>query len=802
MPERTLDWAAKGEYKGAFSPLSHYLGYEGRCALPSNFDSQYCYSIRRTLASLIQLGISGYMAINKQIHQQDPEKWIAAGCPLPTMMGIERRKGKNVPAITKYLVELDGAIFKAYEQFKERWALYDCYVSPDPVQLHDPSAIDIPFIVKTPDLDVLEKETQERIEIDLNKKKSQQYFAVGEWNLSKICREQLLYKAPIPTPLEEGSYACAAIKKAKAKNLDIEETLHEQYPTLLSDIFSTYFVEVIDKKSEKIAHEFDEEEGVKKLNKWFAKKNLKQLKIGVVICSRQFPGMHNIIDGLLRFTDNHGFVQLFGFINGTKGFFNWDHVVITEENFKYFRNQGGCDFLGRSSDNIKTDEEMKAARTTCKKLSLDGLILIGATHTLTDTAHITDYYLKEKVPTRVICIPATIYGNANHGYVESTVGFDSASKLYSQLIGNMMTDAASAVKYWYFMRLMGRDPSHLTVESALQTGSNLVVVSEQCAKDAETLPALVMRICDLITARFEEGKAFGTILVPDGLLSHLSHYSLLIQELNNAFTSCKTYEEIKELEHKLTQSDAWSLKILSPWSLAVYQTLPDFIKKQLSISKKMIGRFDIYSIQTDRLLSFLVDEELKKRRKEGKGKVPFSLVSHFFGYQGRGSTPSLFDASLASAYGFTAGILIQNNLTGMWVTARGLSSDPSDWKVGGVPIVAMMRKKNKSSVYGLDKVMVPSEEVDLEGGVYQKVKVSSKRWELNDRYMNPGPMQLFGENSYRINDTVFYGNYKYSTLVSLIKDLCNLVQRRCMFADDTGILTAAIASLKGIKDTI
>ena len=790
--------AAKGEYKGSFSPQSHYFGYEGRCALPSNFDAQYCYSIGRTSASLIQLGLSGYMAINRKVDEQDPEKWIAAGCPLPTMMGLERRKGKNVPVITKYVVELDGPMFKAYEQFKDRWALYDWYLSPGPIQLHDPSAIDVPFIVKLPDLEVIERETQERIEIDKKRDKANQYFAIGECNLSKASKELSNIIVPIPTTLEEGNYAWVAIRKAKALNIDIEETLHEQYPLLWNDAFATHFVEIVDKKVERIAHEFDDEEGVKLLNKCFAKKNLKQLKIGIVIWGRQAPGMHNIIDGLLRFADNHGFVQLIGFINGTTGFYKGDHIIITKENFKLFRNQGGWDFLGRSADEIKSDEQQKQAKTTWKKLSLDGLVLVGATHTMTDAAHLTDYFLKEKISTRVISIPATIYGNINHGYVEATVGFDSASKLYSQLIGNMMTDAASAVKYWYFMRLMGGDPSHLAVESSLQTGPNWVVVSEQCAKDSETLPALVCRIWDLITARYEEGKAFGTIIVPDGLLSHLSHYHLLIQELNNAFSSCKTYEEIEDLEHKLTQPDALSSKILSPWSLAVYQTLPDFIKKQLSISRKMSKKFDIYAIQTEKLLSYLVDEELKKRKKEGKGKVPFSPVTHFFGYQGRGSTPSLFDASLASTYGFTAGVLVQNGLTGLCVTARGLASDPTDWKIGGVPLVAMMKKKNKSSVYGKDQVMIRSEEVDLEGGAYQKIKVSSKRWEINDRYMNPGPMQLFGENSHRVNDTVFHGNLKYSSQVTMIKDLCNLIQRRLTFADDTGVPSKIYPGLSGV----
>lgn len=718
------------------------------------------------------------------------------------MMGVERRKGKNKPVITKYVVELDGAMFKAYERFKDRWALYDCYVSPGPIQLHDPSSIDVPFLVKNPDIELLEKETTERIEIDKNRDTADQYFAIGACNLSMTAKELMNAKIDIPTHLEEGSYTCAAIKKAEAKNLDVEQTLHEQYPNLWTNVYSSHFVEIIDKKNEKITHEIQDQEGVHKLNKQFGKKNLKHLKIGVCICGRQAPGMHNVIDGLLRFAKTHGYVQLIGFINGTLGLFKGDHITITEDNFKLFRNQGGCEFLGRSVDQIKTKEHQEATLETCKKLALDGLVLVGASHSLTDAAHLTDYFLREKIPTRIIGVPVTIYGNIGHGYVESSVGFDSASKLYSQLIGNMMTDAASAVKYWYLMRLMGGDPSHLAVESALQTGPNMVIISEQSAKDGETLHGIVNRICDLITLRHDEGKSFGTILIPDGLLAHLSHYNLLIQELNAGFAHCKTFEEIEELEHKLNTPEAASSEILSPWSLSVYNTLPDFIKKQLSITRIVHGSFELSQIQTEKLLSYLIEQELKSRRKAGKGKVPFSPVTHFFGYQGRGSLPSLFDCSLASTYGFTAGILIQNNLTGMCVTARGLASNPADWKVGGVPLISMMTKKNKSSVYGKDQVMVPSEEVDLNGGTYLKTKVKAKVWELNDRYINPGPMQLLGENSHRVNDTAFHGNKRYSEQVSVIKDLCNLLQRKCTFADDTGILTAAIACLKGIKDTI
>lgn len=796
LEERTT----KGEYKGTFAPQSHYFGYEGRCAIPSNFDTQYCYSIGRTAASLISMDYSGYMAINKNLQDQDPEKWISAGCPLPTMMGLERRKGKDKPVITKYVVELDGAMYKAYLQFKDRWSLYDCNVSPGPIQLHDPSSIDVPFLVKAPDLDVLEKETEERIQIEKNQNNTQ-YFSLSECNLSKSSRTLIGHKAPIPSILEDGTYACVAVKKAQAHNLDVHETLHDQYPDLSNDVYANHFVEIVDKKAEKLHNRIHVDDSVEKLNEEFAQIGNKKIKIGVVICGRQAPGMHNIIDGLLRFSENYGNCELIGFTNGTLGFFKGEHIVISEDNFKYFRNQGGCDFLGRSADKLRTAEHHKSAKETCNKMNLDGLVLVGATHSLTDAAHLTDYFLKEKVSTRVIGIPATLYGNVNHKYVETTVGFDTATKLYSQLIGNIMTDAASAVKYWYLIRLMGGDSSHLALESSLQTGPNTVLISEQCAKDAETLPAIVNRICDLITKRHEEGKNFGTLLIPDGLLAHLPHYNILIDELNQVYSNCKSYEEIEELEHKLLHSESTE-GILSPWSASVYNVLPDFTKKQICVTRKMQGNVELSHIQTEKMLSYFIEQELKKRQKEGQKKVPFSPVTHFFGYQGRGSMPSMFDNSLGSSYGYTAGVLIQHQLTGMCVTARGLVSDPADWKVGGVPFIAMMRKKNKSSVYGRDQVMIQSEEVDLEGDVYQKAKVESKAWEMYDRFINPGPIQLFGEGKDRVNETIYLSNKKYSSQVSMIKDLCNLIQRRCTFSDDPGVLAAAIASLNGVQDII
>jgi diphosphate--fructose-6-phosphate 1-phosphotransferase len=211
---------------------------------------------------------------------------------------------------------------------------------------------------------------------------------------------------------------------------------------------------------------------------------------------------------------------------------------VTEDNFEPYRNQGGFTFLGRSADQIRSPTQLNSSVEVCQKLNLDGLILVGATHTLTDAAHLTEHFILNEVKTAVIAVPATIDGNVETKYSNLAIGFDTASKIYSQLIGNIMTDAASAIKYWYFIRLMGRDPSHLVLECSLQTHPNVVLISEDSAARGETLPEIVEMICDVICDRAAKGKNFGTILIPEGLLSHLPHYKQLIEELNEVFKGC------------------------------------------------------------------------------------------------------------------------------------------------------------------------------------------------------------------------------------------------------------------------
>jgi diphosphate--fructose-6-phosphate 1-phosphotransferase len=255
----------------------------------------------------------------------------------------------------------------------------------------------------------------------------------------------------------------------------------------------------------------------------------------VIYLGRQAPGGNNIVDGLLRYQNKRAHVKLVGFMNGVTGLMKEDTIEITEESFKPFRNLGGVDYLGRSHDQLRTPDQQAKAAEVCKKLGLTGLVLVGATHTLTDAALLSEYFLANGVDTRVVAIPATVDGNIRHNYVSSAIGFDTASKVYSQLVGNMLTDSASAIKYWYFIRLMGKDPSHLAVECAMQTHPNMVIVSEECAQRGETLYDIVNRICDLVVERSKRDKNYGCILIPEGLLNHVSAYKNLIDDLNRMF---------------------------------------------------------------------------------------------------------------------------------------------------------------------------------------------------------------------------------------------------------------------------
>ena len=291
----------------------------------------------------------------------------------------------------------------------------------------------------------------------------------------------------------------------------------------------------------------EQEGGVEKLNAEFSSLcSNNKCKIALLMLGNPAPGGNNILDGLLKYKAYRKDATLVGYWNGVEGIKEDTLVEITEESFAPYRNLGGYDYLGQSTERLRSDS-YDVVIESCRKHELTGLIIVGATHSMTDTIGLAEELLKQKVPTGVVAIPATLDGNIRHAFFQCSLGFDTASKVYSQLIGNMLTDSASAIKYWYFIRLMGKNPSHLALECALKTHPNMVLISEECALQGETLPDIISRIADLVVERAAEGKNFGTVLIPEGLLSHISAFKHLMAELNSLLVQCKSDEEKEKL---------------------------------------------------------------------------------------------------------------------------------------------------------------------------------------------------------------------------------------------------------------
>jgi len=266
---------------------------------------------------------------------------------------------------------------------------------------------------------------------------------------------------------------------------------------------------------------------------------------------RQAPGGNNIIDGLLRFQAQRENVTLYGFINGVEGLLGEDFEIMTRENFAPYLNLGGYDYIGRGSDRLSEEGQKAKTLEVCKKLGLTGLILVGATANMSESAYLAEYFLANDCQTKVVMVPATVDGNIHHEYFQTSIGFDTASKVYAQLIGNMLTDSASAIKYWYFIRLMGKEPSHLALECALKTQPNMVIVSEECQDRRQNLNDIVNNICDAICMRADDGKNYGCVLIPEGLLSYVASFNILIKELNQLFLEAKSAEDTAKLQAKL-----------------------------------------------------------------------------------------------------------------------------------------------------------------------------------------------------------------------------------------------------------
>jgi pyrophosphate--fructose-6-phosphate 1-phosphotransferase len=468
---------------------------------------------------------------------------------------------------------------------------------------------------------------------------------------------------------------------------------------------------------------------------------VKPLKVGVILSGGQAPGGHNVITGLwdaLKKMNPHA--QLIGFLNGPSGIIQNKFIDLTEEIIAPYRNQGGFDLIGSGRTKIQTPGQFEAVGQTLKVHGLDGLVIIGGDDSNTNAAFLAEFCQQRGLPTRIIGVPKTIDGDLKNTFIEISFGFDTASKIYSEIIGNLSRDALSAKKYYFFIKMMGRSASHITLECALQTRVNLALIGEEVAYRKQTLRDVVEHVADLVCERAQKDKDFGVILVPEGLLEFIPECQEMIQELNTLLISHPPLA--KQLEQATSSSRLDLIKrSLNQKAAECFSLLPEEIQKQLLLDRDPHGNIQLSKIETERLLITLVERELTHRKQQGTYIGKFNPQPLFCGYEGRSGLPSNFDCQYCYALGHVAALLIRDGATGYMCCLTNLTQPIEKWEVYGVPIVNMLhfeiRKNKKQAV--IQKALV-----DLEGPVFAVFKQQRERWRLEDLYCSPGPIQFDG----------------------------------------------------------
>ncbi|XP_057764965.1 pyrophosphate--fructose 6-phosphate 1-phosphotransferase subunit beta [Salvia miltiorrhiza] len=466
----------------------------------------------------------------------------------------------------------------------------------------------------------------------------------------------------------------------------------------------------------------------------------KALKIGVVLSGGQAPGGHNVISGIFDYLqDRCKGSTLYGFRGGPAGIMKGKYVVLTPEYIYPYRNQGGFDMICSGRDKIETPEQFKQAADTAVKLDLDGLVVIGGDDSNTNACLLAENFRSKNLKTRVIGCPKTIDGDLKSKEVPTSFGFDTACKIYAEMIGNVMVDARSTGKYYHFVRLMGRAASHITLECALQTHPNITLVGEEVAAKKQTLKNVTDYIADVICKRAELGYNYGVILIPEGLIDFIPEVQQLISELNEI------------LAHDVVDEAGIWKKKLTPQSRELFDFLPPAIQAQLMLERDPHGNVQVAKIETEKMLIQMVETELGVKKQAAAYKGQFKGQSHFFGYEGRCGLPSNFDATYCNALGYAAGVLLHSGKTGLISSVGNLAAPVAEWTVGGTALTSLMDVERR---HGKFKPVIKKAMVELEGAPFKKYVSMREEWALNNLYINPGPIQFVGPTADKVNHTL------------------------------------------------
>lgn len=460
--------------------------------------------------------------------------------------------------------------------------------------------------------------------------------------------------------------------------------------------------------------------------------------VGIILSGGQAPGGHNVVSGIFDGIKSlNKECRLFGFLMGPSGFINHQYMELTAGYIKEYRNTGGFDIIGSGRTKLETPDQFESGLKILKELDIKALVIIGGDDSNTNAAILAEYYKAKGEDIKVIGVPKTIDGDLKNKWIETSFGFDTACKVYSEVIGNIQRDCNSAKKYYHFIKLMGRSASHIALECALQTQPNYCIISEEVEAKRMTLDNIVSALCYMISERAKLGWNFGTVLVPEGLIEFIPSMKKLIQELNEILvTYSSELEGLEELD-KLNAIHSH----LSEGNKELFKSLPKDIALQLSLDRDSHGNVQVSLIDTESLLSRMVDKRLEEMREEGQYSGKFATQHHFFGYEGRCADPSNFDADYTYALGFNAAMLINAGLTGYMSSVRNLTEKSEDWIAGGIPITMMMNMERR---HGEMKPVIQKALVNLNGRPYLKFASMRDTLMLNTLYQYPGPIQYFG----------------------------------------------------------
>ena len=469
--------------------------------------------------------------------------------------------------------------------------------------------------------------------------------------------------------------------------------------------------------------------------------NTAELNIGVILSGGQAPGGHNVISGLFDTVKKlNPSNRLFGFLMGPGGLVDHNYIEITSDFIDQYRNTGGFDMIGSGRTKLEQVDQFEKGLEIIRELNIKAIVIIGGDDSNTNACVLAEYYAAKNYGVQVIGCPKTIDGDLKNDQIETSFGFDTACKTYSELIGNIERDCNSARKYWHFIKLMGRSASHIALECALQTQPNICLISEEIQKNDMTLNQVVENIASVVAYRAEQGDDFGVVLIPEGLIEFIPAIGRLIQELNDLLASHGA--DYKDLDKDAQR--AYILSHLSEENAATFETLPEGVARQLSLDRDPHGNVQVSLIETEKLLSEMVDALLAKWAKEGKFCGKFAAQHHFFGYEGRCAAPSNFDADYCYALGTSAAQLVAVGKTGYMAIVKNTTAGTDEWKAGGVPITMMMNMERRN---GEMKPVIRKALVELEGKPFKTFAARRDEWAKNTCYVYPGPVQYWGPST-------------------------------------------------------